>query len=145
TLAGASDALRDQILGLAEDKRGVLWVAGSGHVVRVNRDKLLRGALADGDMREYSTDDGLRSVEGGRRYRSVVTDALGRVWLSMSTGLSVVDPSRLTSSSVPAIVHIQTISADNSFFDLQGAVRIPVPPRRITFGYSGLSLWAPDR
>src|SRR5579871_1253251 len=29
--------------------------------------------------------------------------------------------------------------------NLDGAVRIPSPPRRITFGYLGLSLWGVDR
>jgi signal transduction histidine kinase len=57
----------------------------------------------------------------------------------------VVDPARLTSSSAPAIVHIQTIFADGSPVDVRGPVRIPAHRQRITFGYAGLSLSVPER
>jgi signal transduction histidine kinase/ligand-binding sensor domain-containing protein len=139
------DLLRDQILGLAEDKRGSLWIAASNHVLRVDRDRLMRGTLASGDLREYSAADGLRGVEGIRRDRSVVEDTLGQIWFSMAGGLSMVDPARLTNSSVPVIVHIQSVAADNNIFGSAGAIHIPSPPRRITFSYSGLSLWEPDQ
>jgi len=46
------------VFGFAEDKTGWLWIATANHVVRVNRDKLLRGVLAEGDIREYATGDG---------------------------------------------------------------------------------------
>jgi ligand-binding sensor domain-containing protein len=145
TPRGALDRLRDQVFGLAEDKNGWLWISASNRVVRVNRDKILRGVLAEDDLREYTFGDGLRSVEGVHRDKSVVSDALGRIWLSMNGGLSVVDPALLTRNSVPAVVQVQTITADNRPVGLSGAVRIPVPPRRITFSYSAVSLQDPDR
>lgn len=142
---GDDELLRDPVLGLAEDKRGSLWIATSNHLLRADRDKLMRGAIAEGDLREYAIGDGLRSVEGVRRDRSVVADTLGRIWFSMNNGLSMIDPSRISNSSVPAIIHLQTISADNNSFDATGTIRIPAPPRRITFFYAGLSLWEPER
>ncbi|HEV2274737.1 MAG TPA: two-component regulator propeller domain-containing protein, partial [Acidobacteriaceae bacterium] len=138
-------ALREPIFGLAEDRRGGLWIATASHIVRLVRDKLLRGALTEGDVRDYSTDDGLRSVRGTRRDRSVIADAAGRIWFSLNSGISVVDPSALTGGSVPTVVQLQTISADNRRIDFHSAVRIPMPPRRITFDYAGVSLWEPDR
>jgi len=113
TPRGALDRLRDQVFGLAEDKSGWLWIATSNRVIRVNRDELSRGVFAEGNFREYTIGDGLRSVEGIRRNKSVVSDPLGRIWLSMNRGISVADPALLTSNSVPAIVQIQTITADN--------------------------------
>jgi signal transduction histidine kinase len=142
---GVPPILHDQVFGLAEDKSEWLWIATATHVVRVNREKLLRGVLAEGDLREYAVGDGLRSVEGVQRDKSVVADALGRIWFSTNSGLSVVDPAQLTNSSVPAIVQIQTISADNHAIDLHGRVRIAAPARRVTFAYSGVNLWEPDR
>jgi len=143
--AGVPAALREQVLGLAEDKFGSIWIATSNHVLRVNRDKLLRGALADGDVREYGLADGLRGVEGVKRHRSVVTDAEGRIWFSLNKGISVVDPARLRSNSAPAIVHIQAISADGKPVGLQGAIHIPGGRQRITFEFAGLSLSVPER
>ncbi len=143
--AGAPASLREQVLGLAEDQNGSLWIATSNHVLRVKRDKLVRGALADGDLREYGLADGLRGVEGVKRHRSVVADPLGRIWFSMNRGLSVVEPARLTSSSAPAIVQIQTISADGRPMDLRRPVKIPASRQRLTLGYAGLSLSVPER
>ncbi|HEX5226204.1 MAG TPA: two-component regulator propeller domain-containing protein, partial [Bryobacteraceae bacterium] len=139
------EALRDPVFGLAEDAHGGLWIATSNHIIRVDRDKLRLGILEDGDLREYLTDDGLRSSGGVRRDRSVITDASGRIWFSMTNGLAVVDPSKLTNGSFLTAVHLQTISADNRSLDPHASIRIPRPPRRITFTYSGVSLWEPDR
>jgi ligand-binding sensor domain-containing protein/signal transduction histidine kinase len=143
--SGAPGLLQEQILGIAEDQNNCLWIATSNRVLRVNRDKLLRGALEDGDTREYGLADGLRGVEGVKRHRSVVADAFGHVWFSMNRGVSVVDPTRVASTAAPAIVGIQNITADGNLIPLQGAIRIPSGQQRITFGYAGLSLSVPGR
>jgi signal transduction histidine kinase/ligand-binding sensor domain-containing protein len=144
--AGVPAALREQILGIAEDKYEFMWLATSNHVLRVKRDKLLQGSLSDGDVREYGPADGLRGVEGVKGHRSVVTDSLGRIWFSMNRGISVVDPGRLASSSARAMVHVQAMSADGTPIDSRGPVRIPASRRqRITFNYAGLSLSVPER
>jgi signal transduction histidine kinase/sugar lactone lactonase YvrE len=143
--AGTPAPLREHIFGFEEDRHGSLWVATSNHVLRVKRDQLLQGSLGEGDLREYGTADGLRGVEGVRRHRSVVADPAGRIWFSLNRGISVVDPGRLTRNAAPAIVHVQTISADGSPIGLQGAVHIPGGRQRIIFGYAGLSLSVPER
>src|SRR6185295_4919683 len=117
----------------------------SNHILRVNRDKLLRGMLAGEDVREYGLADGLRGVEGVKRRRSVAVDPRGRIWFSMNRGLSVVDPTRETSASIPTAIHIQTISADGKAMDLRRSVKIPAGRQRITLGYAGLSLSVPER
>lgn len=67
--------LRAQILGLAEDRYGWLWIATSSHVLRVRRDKLRLGTVGDGDLRDYGLADGLRSTEGVKRHQSVIADS----------------------------------------------------------------------
>ena len=138
-------SLREQIFGFAEDNNGSLWVATSNHLLRVNRDKLLNGTVTEADVREFGLADGLHGVEAVRRDRSVVADSLGRIWFSMNRGLSVVEPARMTSNSVPALVHIQSISADENSLDLRSSVRIPARSKRIRFGFAGLSLSVPER
>src|SRR5207344_1624572 len=139
------DVLREQILGMVEDKSGRLWIATSHHVLRVPRDKLLGGVVKAVDVYEYDQADGLESTEGVKRSRSVVSDSAGRIWFSLSSGLSVVNASRITDNSVPALPHIESITADNDTVSLAAAVRIAPSPRRITFEYTGLSLAAPGR
>src|ERR1700733_5976016 len=139
------DALREQIVGLAEDKSGRFWIVTSDHVLRVPRDKLLSGAAKAVDVREYDQTDGLESTEGVKRSQSVVSDSAGRIWFSLSNGLSVVNPSQINDNSAPGLPHIEAITADNNTANLDASVRIPPSPRRITFEYTGLSLAVPGR
>jgi ligand-binding sensor domain-containing protein/signal transduction histidine kinase len=139
------DVFREQIVGMAEDKSGRFWIATSHHVLRVPRDKLLSGIVKAADAREYDRADGLESTEGVKRSQSVVSDSAGRIWFSLRKGLSVVDSSQITDYSVPALPHIEALTADSNPINLAGTVRIPPFPRRITFEYTGLSLAVPGR
>jgi signal transduction histidine kinase len=143
--AASIASLHEQIFGLAEDRNGSLWIATSNRVLRVNRDHLVQGTIGEGDVREYGLADGLRGVEGVKRYRSVMADELGRIWISTNRGVSVVDPAKLVRSLAPALVHIQAISADGKAVDLGSNIRISAARKRIVIGYSGLNLTVPDR
>ncbi|MBC7926868.1 MAG: hypothetical protein H7039_14545 [Bryobacteraceae bacterium] len=137
--------LREPILGIAEDQHGWLWVATANHVFRLQRNAFLNGSVNSESLHEYGVADGLRSVEGVKRHRSVVADSLGRIWIATSGGISVVDPARLANSSAPAIARVQSITADGRPIDVRDLVRIPGGGQRITFGYAGLSLSIPER
>jgi len=139
------NVLREQIVGMAEDKSGRFWIATSDHVLRVRRDKLLSGVVKAVDVREYDRADGLESTQGVKRSRSVVSDSAGRIWFSLSSGLSVVNPSQINDNSVPALPNIVAIIADDNMANLAAFVQIPPSPRRITFEYTGLSLAVPER
>jgi len=142
---GVPAPLQAPIFGIEEDKNGWLWIATSDHVLRVPRDKLLSGVVKAADVREYDQADGLESTEGVKRSRSVVSDSAGKIWFSLSSGMSVVDPSRVAASSARAIPHIEVLSVDGSPVNVRGIVHIPALPRRITFTYTGLSLATPER
>jgi len=137
--------LRGSILGIAEDRAGWLWVTIADRVVRVRREAILQGVVTDTDVHEYGVADGLPGTDGVRRTRSVVADARGRIWLSLTGGLSVVDPARATTRAMPALIHIENVSADGSTLAMGDTIRIPSGRRRVTVGYTGLSLSVPER
>jgi ligand-binding sensor domain-containing protein/signal transduction histidine kinase len=141
---GGSAWQGEAVLGLAEDKLGSLWMATSSHILRVNRDHLLHGALGDGDVREFGTADGLRGVEGLRRHRSVLADPNGNIWFALNSGTSVVDPARLMRNTAPAIVHVQSLTVDGNKISMEAPIHIPGNRRRVTFGFAGSSLSAPE-
>lgn len=141
----APESLHEPILGIAEDRNGRLWISTSNHILRVGRDKLLGGAIGEADVREFGLADGLRSVEGVKRHKSVVMDMPGRIWFSTYRGLSVVDPSQVVDITVPAIAHIEEVIADGRAIDTQRAVNISGARQRIIFSYAGLSLSVPER
>ena len=145
TPARLPESLHEQILGVVDDGAGCLWIATTNRVLRVTRDNLRNGQLAETDVREFGVADGLQGSEGVRRNRSVAKDPSGMVWFSLSSGLSVVDPNRLRKSSAPAIVHINALTADGTSVELGGNIRIPSARQRIAFSFVGLSLAIPER
>jgi signal transduction histidine kinase len=136
--------LREQIFGLAEDDKGSLWIATSNRLLQVALDPLRRGKLGEGDVREFEDADGLRSVESTRRDRSLVSGPDGRVWLSTTQGIAVVDPSRLT-PRMPAIAGVRAISVDGVALELSDAHPLRIPPNRerVAFQLAGVSLSFP--
>jgi signal transduction histidine kinase len=130
---------------MSEDKEGWLWIATSGHVLRVSNQKLSSGGLSSAEICEYGAADGLPNTMGVKRSRSVVADGEGRIWFSLTRGLAVVDPSHITDTSAPALPHVEAIVADNDPITVGELVRIPSSRKRITFMYSGLSLAVPER
>jgi signal transduction histidine kinase/ligand-binding sensor domain-containing protein len=146
---------------LFEDSTGLLWAGTDGGlafltsgrfqsrprvpVLRVTRDNLLHGRLAETDVSEFGLADGLHGSEGVRRNRSVTDDPRGMIWFSLKGGLAVVHPGRLKRSSVPAIVHINSITADGSTVELGREINIPSARQRIAFSFVGLSLAIPER
>jgi signal transduction histidine kinase/ligand-binding sensor domain-containing protein len=141
----APDSLREEALGMSEDKDGWLWIATSGHVWRVSSQKLSSGVLSPAEVGEYGTADGLPNASGVKRSRSVVADAKGRIWFSLTRGLSVVDPFHIKHNSAPALPHVEAIMADSNPIAFDALARIPSSRKRITFVYSGLSFAVPER
>ena len=136
--------LGGSILGIAEDGGGALWVAATDRVLRVNRDRLLRGTLSAADLRVFDTADGLVDAERLKRHRVLTSDARGRLWLATNRGLATADGRRLSGAAVPALVQVEEMTADASPVVLADAI---IPPRtaRITFAFAALSLSVPDR
>jgi len=137
--------LHEQILGIAEDQTGFLWISTMDHIFRIQRSKLWAGTLGEADIRVYGLTDGLAGTEGVKRQQSVFADSHGHIWFSTNHGLSVVDPVRAARSSAPAIVHIESVSADGTPLEMRDAIRIPPARHRVTLTYAALSLTLPER
>lgn len=137
--------LRGSVLALAEDHNGWLWVATADCLLRVQRDALTDQPFGEAVVREYGIADGLLALEGVKRHRSVVADARGRIWIATNRGLSMADPVRGEGRAMPALTHVEEVSADGRSIDRRGALRIPAGGRRITLTYAGLSLAVPER
>jgi signal transduction histidine kinase/ligand-binding sensor domain-containing protein len=140
-----AEPLLEEVLGIADDSLGGLWIATSKRVARIDRAQALEDAGETLPMREFGPADGIPSAEGVRRDRSVVKDSAGRIWFSLRHGISVMEPARLSLASVPAIAHIESVSADGGPLDASRPLRIPASRVRIRFEYLALSLSAPER
>ncbi len=141
----AAGPLIEEVLGVADDRRGGVWIATSNHVVRVSRPRLMEDAAGTLPVREFGPADGIPSPIGVRLDRPVIRDTAGRIWFSLRQGISVVDPARLTGDSAPAIVHIQSVTANGNPVDTGRPLKIPAGRQRIRFSYLALSLSVPER
>jgi ligand-binding sensor domain-containing protein/signal transduction histidine kinase len=139
------EVLREQILGIAEDRLGSLWFTTSDHVLQVNRDRLLSGSVVESDVQSYGIEDGLLGIEGVGRDRSVVADHQGRIWVSVNSGLSVVDPKVTAINAVPVKVRVESLSAGGRQVNAQNPVKLSSGIQSITFDYAGTNLSVPDR
>jgi signal transduction histidine kinase/ligand-binding sensor domain-containing protein len=137
-------ALRGSIVGMAEDGLGSIWVSMTDRVLQVSREGLIHGVLEDDGLREYGIADGLLAVEGVKRHRTVVVGPKGRVWFSMTRGLSMVDPSGLVRRTKAALTHVEELAGDGVAVDLSKAA-VSSRQRRIVIAYAGLSLGVPER
>jgi signal transduction histidine kinase/ligand-binding sensor domain-containing protein len=141
---GVREPLTEPIYGISEDRKGWLWIATAHDILEIKEDSLIRGELNDLGVREYTPADGLLATEGVKRSRSVVEDMQGRIWFSTTRGISVVDPSQIVDS--PSVVaKIELVQADNVPLAMAPRLRIPPSRKRISFGFSGVSLEAPER
>ncbi len=138
-------SIHEPIFGITEDKHNGLWVTTSQHVLRLQGDVLANDArdLTD-NVHEYSLADGLLSSAGVKRNSSVISDSSGRIWFSLSRGLSVVDPAHLANELAPAIAHIEAIQADGKGIDVSDGARVPRSHKRVTFSFTGVSLAVPE-
>jgi ligand-binding sensor domain-containing protein len=139
------EALREQILGVAEDGMGSLWFITSDHVLRVNHDRLLSDSLSEADVQSYGIDDGLPGVEGAGRDRPVVADREGRIWISGKSGLSMADPIVISKNSTPVTARIESMSAGGSPVNAQNSIKIPSGVQTITLNYGSTNLAVPER
>jgi signal transduction histidine kinase/ligand-binding sensor domain-containing protein len=137
--------LRASILGIVEDRLGGLWVATPENILRVERVRLADHTAADNDVRDYAAPDGLPSVEGVKRHRSLTIDQRGRIWVAVSRGLAMTDPERTRGRIAPALMRVESVSADGRTIANGNPLRIPPRQQRIAFRFTGLSLATPER
>lgn len=139
----APDALFGEILGIGESN-GWLWITTGNHVLRVKSSSLLNNSFGAGDYREFATTDGLPSVEGIKRSRSVVPDEYGRIWFSLSQGISAVQPSVFDRPALPVTIRLDEMLVDGRPVNMASHIRVPAGRRRLTFRYAGVNISDPE-
>jgi len=138
-------SLHDQIFGLAGDPAERLWVESAHHIFRIKPQRLSNGTVSSFSVREYDTEDGLPRSEGVRRNTSAAVDTAGKIWFALREGVTVVDSRVVGDDSVPALAHVDMISADGTTIPIANTIRIPPLRRRLIIGFTGISLTAPER
>lgn len=137
--------LSEEIFSIGQDAKGFLWIVTSGHILQVDREKLLSGTLKESDLLTYGPDDGLVETEGVRRDRSLVSDSMGRIWISLAHSLAFADVQAAGNYLKPVPVRIDSATSDSGLSILGENPDLPSATRSITFRYTGTGLGMPQR
>lgn len=139
---GAPTAIYGDIVGI-EERSGWLWITTRDHVLRVRRAALLKQSFEQGDYREFGLAEGLPSVEGVRRNRSLAEDNHGRLWFSLNKGISVLQPSAFTRPTFGVTTRLDGVVVDGRVIAAADDLRIPAGRHRFTFRYAGVNVSNP--
>ena len=134
------DSLRDDALGIAEDRSGSLWILTSDQVLQVSRTSLLDDSIHEVNVQSYGPKDGLPGTEGVRRDRSLVTDRDGRVWVSLRRGLGMADPARAAERATPTAVRIEAVLGASGVISPSDFGKLPAGTHSITLKYGSSNL-----
>jgi len=143
--------INNVICQILEDARGHLWLGSYGGIFRINKQELNQSASESN--REvhcvgYGLEDGLPSLEcQGGFQPSGYKSPDGRLWFPTIKGLVVVDPEKISRSSLPPTVVIEEVIVDGrSKMSLGLSAKTSIPPgnQRIEFQYTALSFSAPN-
>ncbi len=139
------ELLREQVFGIAEDSWGFLWFTTADHVLRVNRERLISGSLLETDIQSFGAEDGLKGREVVSRNNTVVADHTGRIWLSLSSGLSMANPNVTIKTFYPVAARIEAISAGGKPLSPAAPIEIPPGIHAVTLNYGSTNLSSPER
>jgi signal transduction histidine kinase/ligand-binding sensor domain-containing protein len=138
----------DRVLWAVPDAEGNIWLGYSIGVARVNAQQL-RDAANTGSSKLkwklFDDGDGIENSPNIRGNAPAVVAPDGRLWMTTSQGVAVLDPGQLRTNPLPPPVRILALEADGRDTDLSGRVRLPPLTRSVQFSFTGLSLSDPRK
>ena len=138
----------DRVLWAIPDAEGNIWLGYSVGVARINAQQL-REAATTGSAKLrwklFDDGDGMESSPVLRGNTPAVVTQDGRLWLTTSQGVAVLDPRQLRTNPLPPPVRILGLQADGHETDLSGRVRLPPLTRSVQFSFTALSLSDPRK
>ena len=147
----ANDGLfSSYVYGFVEDDADNLWMSCSKGIFRVSKRQL--NDFADRKIQgihstAYGLEHGLASTVGVVGFSPVASHLTldGRIWFCTAKGLSVVDPSQVTSNALPPSVHIEEVRIDKQSFEVNKTAEALPGRGDLEIRYTGLSFFAPDK
>ena len=137
----------ERVLWAIPDTNGNMWLGYNIGVARLDLREL-RDAKAAGSeklhWKLYGARDGVENSPDLRGSAPAALTQDGRLWLTTSQGVGVLDPAQLHTNPLPPPVHILNFEADGQEVDLSQQVRLRPLTRSIQFSFTGLSLSDPQ-
>ena len=145
----AREGLPDDTVFQILEHDDALWMSSNHGVFRVAKDDL--DAVAEGrhpmlSPVVYGRADGMRSSEcNGAHQPAGWQTRDGHLWFPTIRGVVSLDPRSLAPNPVPPPVVIEELLVDGEAVPLAPEVALPPGRRALEFGFTGLSLLAPEK
>jgi signal transduction histidine kinase/ligand-binding sensor domain-containing protein len=138
----------NRVLWVLPDTHGDLWLGYNIGVARMNAHQLrawTEKETAKPEVTFFDESDGIANSPDRNGNAPAALGKDGRLWLTTSQGVAVLDPQHLHINLLPPPVHILSLKADGKEMDLTRPVRLNPLTRSIQFSFTGLSLGTPHK
>lgn len=137
----------DRLLWVIPDRQGKLWLGYGTGVARLSISELLGTSTSVQQLQYdfYDDGDGLKSNPEVHGSSPVARTADGRLWVSMSEGIGMIDPAHVHLNTLPPPVHILELRADGRGMALSSGMKVPPHTRNLQVSYTGISLSEPRK
>lgn len=138
----------DRVLWAVPDAEGNIWLGYSVGVARLNAQQLRDAAKTSSSKLQwkmFDDGDGIENSPNIRGNAPAVVAQDGRLWMTTSQGVAVLDPRQLRTNPLPPPVRILGLEADGQDTSLSGRVRLPPLTSSVQFSFTGLSLSDPRK
>ena len=136
------------ITGIVETENGDLWLNGLGGVFHISREELEEALLHPGHEvsgERFSRREGLPGLPQQLcPLITAVEGTDGRLWFAVTNGVVWLDPAQAFNKSAPPPVTIQSVSADDVSYSLDGSLKFPAHTSSIQISYAAISLSNPE-
>jgi signal transduction histidine kinase/ligand-binding sensor domain-containing protein len=138
----------DRVLWVLPDSRHNLWLGYNMGVAQVNAGQLREWSgkqSSELNVRFFDDADGIVSSPDqiGNAPATFARD--GRLWLTTSQDVAVLDPEHLQTNTVPPPVHVLGLDADGRAVDISRPVRLRPLTRSIQISFTGVCLTVPRK
>jgi signal transduction histidine kinase/ligand-binding sensor domain-containing protein len=137
----------DRVLWAISDTNGNMWLGYNLGVARIDVRDLRETAIRTTAVPPWKLYDARYGIENSPDLNGNAPAALakdGRLWLTTSQGVAILDPARLRTNPLAPQVHILEVDADGQEMDLSRPIKMKPLTRSIQFSFTGLSLSDPQ-
>jgi signal transduction histidine kinase/ligand-binding sensor domain-containing protein/CheY-like chemotaxis protein len=147
---GALDPrLRGEILGIADDGAGHLWLSWSYGLTRVrvaDLEAVARGEARPVAVRTFDQADGLPASSFIGDFQSAIArDSAGRLLFPNMAGIVRVDPRELDVDTIPPQVFVEQITVDGRAQPIGRPLALESGVSRVTFTFAVTDITRPNR
>lgn len=136
------------VSGIVETVNGDLWLNGLGGIFHIRRAELSEGLknaayLVKGER--FGRREGLPGLAFQvRPLDTAVEGTDGRLWFAEHNGVVWLDPTQAENKVPPPPISIQSLSADDKFYDMGSPLKFPAHTSSVQINYAAISLSDPE-